>query len=184
MSDNSAGNERAVYAQVCTAYNQIADFRAKLLTLLPIASAGGIFLLLSESLKPTYLRPIGAFGVLITLGLLLHELRGIQRCRFLVKSGEALERELGTPGLGIFGSVERARFPLGGAGVAALVIYPTVTGAWSYLISLPGPACLATVACLSAFGWAWRIAVVTALVAFVAVIVAEWDVRHTKVLSE
>ena len=43
---------KTVYEQICNAHNGIAEFRGKLLTLLPIASGAGIFLLLSKDLNP------------------------------------------------------------------------------------------------------------------------------------
>jgi hypothetical protein len=60
-------------------------FRGKLLGLLPLASAGGIFLLIGDK-APTgcelsYLLPTGVFGALVALGLFCYELRGIQECQ-------------------------------------------------------------------------------------------------------
>ncbi len=59
-----------MYKEVCAGYHAIADFRAKLLGLLPLASAGGIFFLLSDALtdvkkkefSAAYLVPIGIFS--------------------------------------------------------------------------------------------------------------------------
>jgi len=46
-ADSEVEGLKALYEQVCNAHNGIADFRGKLLTLLPIASGAGIFLLLT-----------------------------------------------------------------------------------------------------------------------------------------
>src|SRR5712691_940947 len=93
-TENNADGLRAIYEQVCNAHNSIADFRAKLLALLPIASGTGIFLLLGNKMndeaKP-HLVAIGTFGAMVTLGLFLYELRGIDKCNALIQCGKALE---------------------------------------------------------------------------------------------
>ena len=48
MSEIALENLRVVYSEVCRSYHAIADFRAKLLALLPIASGAGGLLVLSE----------------------------------------------------------------------------------------------------------------------------------------
>ena len=63
----------------------------------PLASGAGIFLLLRDENKPletTHLPAIGLFGFFITLGLFLHELRGMRRCWELVELGKSLEEQL------------------------------------------------------------------------------------------
>src|SRR5215216_2596040 len=89
---------RIVYSEVCRSYHAIADFRAKLLALLPIASgAGGLLILGQKEKLNEYLGPIGVFGAAVTLGLSVDELRGIQRCKALIKAGKALETKMGVP---------------------------------------------------------------------------------------
>src|SRR5688572_27151269 len=88
---------KAVYEQVCNAHNSIAEFRGKLLTLLPIASGAGIFLLLSKDLNPKvmpHLLAVGIFGAAVTVGLFVYELVGIHRCQTLRKKGDIIEKEL------------------------------------------------------------------------------------------
>src|SRR5262245_16336831 len=66
-----------VYEQLCTSYRAIDDFRAKLLGFLPLVSGSGVFLLLNDAFRNAdkgdfarqFLRPIGLFGFVITLGL-------------------------------------------------------------------------------------------------------------------
>jgi hypothetical protein len=72
----SSENRRAVYQELCASYRFIDDFRARLLGFLPLASAGGIFLLLGPFAKNAaqYLLPVGLFGFTITLGLFSYEL--------------------------------------------------------------------------------------------------------------
>jgi hypothetical protein len=86
-------NTRKAYDEVCRSYERIDDFRAKLLSLLPIVSGTGLFLLLRETGlgeaatdSRSLLTFSGSFGAVITLGLLFYELRGIQRCVRLIVS--------------------------------------------------------------------------------------------------
>ena len=46
MSPDRREALKIAYEEICKAHDGIAEFRAKLLTLLPIASGAGIFLLL------------------------------------------------------------------------------------------------------------------------------------------
>ena len=93
-------NVRTEYKEVCQSYRSVADFRGKLLTLLPLASGAGIYLLISKQgtpdlLAPEYLVAIGVFGMMVTLGLFLHELREIETCGDLIKIGRSLEERMG-----------------------------------------------------------------------------------------
>ena len=138
-------NLRTEYQEVCKNHLAITDFRAKLLTLLPLASGTGIFLLLTKQNEPldaTHLGPIGLFGFLVTLGLFFHELRGIGNCGELIRLGRDLEREMGLAN-GQFilednyyhnqtGLRRVLHFIIGPEG-AAWVIYPIVAIAWLYL---------------------------------------------------
>ena len=121
------------YGEVCKSHSAITEFRAKLLALLPIASGSGIFLLLtkrSEPIDTTYLHLIGLFGFLITLGLFVYELRGIQHCKCLQQLASHLEEKLHLRE-GQF--IRRPKARLGGflgAEGAAYIIYPTMLIAW------------------------------------------------------
>lgn len=132
----------AAYNQVCSAHDRIADFRGKLLALLPIASAGGLFLFISkkgisDGVK-AYLGPIGIFAVLASLDLLAHELRVIQRCFYLQRCARMLESKIPDSmcEFGAFTFTSKAR-NWTGAPLAAALIYPAVIGAWIYM-SLEG----------------------------------------------
>lgn len=89
----------ALYAEVCRAHDAITVFRAKLLAALPVLSGAGGALLLAnaDAFDRLALVPLGLFGALITLGLLVHELRGLVVCHELRKRGEQLERALQVP---------------------------------------------------------------------------------------
>ena len=74
---------RIIYEQISKMHQGIADFRAKLLALLPIASGVGIFLLLNKELSPDkypFLLGVGIFGILVTFGLCIYELNSIYHC--------------------------------------------------------------------------------------------------------
>ena len=140
MGGDESRDIKTIYDEVCRRHDGIADFRAKLLTLLPIASGAGIFLLVAkDAITPTalpHLLPIGAFGVLVTLGLFMYELRGIQECNALISAAKKLETRL-LPELWHFGAFNFKPQALlhgtVGATGAALVIYPAVVGAWVYV---------------------------------------------------
>src|SRR5689334_6833492 len=88
----------AVYQHICGSHNGIAEFRAKLLALLPIASGTGILLLLKQKdteLNAPMLFPIGLFGFVVVFGLFLYELRGIEDCVLLRRRACEIERMLG-----------------------------------------------------------------------------------------
>jgi hypothetical protein len=132
------------YREVCQNHRTITDFRGKLLTLIPLASGTGIYLLIPKEgvpkdVAPAYLIAIGLFGFLASLGLFLHELRGIEECGDLIKVGRALEEKMGLFD-GQFGREDKYyhehsgfrcfwnnfKGPVG----AAWIIYPSVCLAW------------------------------------------------------
>ena len=139
MSDNRV---QVLYEQVCSQHDGIADFRAKLLALLPIASGAGIFLIFEKGGIPSDFSPhlvaIGLFGIAVTTGLFCYELRGIQYCDALIEAGKELEQKLSYEFKGAFQSKPRAKWGVG-VTMAALIIYPAVAGAWVYIVSLGAP---------------------------------------------
>jgi hypothetical protein len=102
QGDRQNANLNAAYQELCKSYHAIDDFRTKLLGLLPLATAGGIVVLLKdrndlESLDvgtKGLLAAVGAFGGLITLGLFAYELYGIKKCGALILAGKLMERSL------------------------------------------------------------------------------------------
>jgi hypothetical protein len=138
-------NVRTGYREVCQHHRAVTDFRGKLLTLLPLASGAGIYLLIPkqstpDALRPEYLIAIGVFGAMVTIGLFLHELRGIDHCGDLIRVGRSLEERMGfSEGQFIRednhynGQATRLRTfvnnlkgPIG----ASWIIYPSVVVAW------------------------------------------------------
>ena len=136
--DNSKDQKIKAYEQLCSSYRAIDDFRAKLLALLPLATGGGIFLLVGNQTRVQaiipYLSAIGLFGFVVTLGLFLFELHGILKCTHLIAAGGELEKNLGI-------NKKEGQFidrPLGIIGFinepfAAGIIYPAVLAAWAFL---------------------------------------------------
>ena len=122
------------YKVACDLYQRIDDFRAKLLGFLPLVSGTGIFLLLNEStfkIDKNYLVAVGLFGFAVTLGLLLYELRGVQRCIRIINVAASLEREMHVAGpfrLRVHSFRNLINEP-----VAAGIIYPAVLAAWTYV---------------------------------------------------
>ena len=143
MAQRQTVDLKAAYDELCRRHDGIAEFRAKLLALLPIASGAGIFILVSEGgvvdAAVPQLLPVGVFGVLVTIGLYFYELRGIQECNALIDAAREMEKLL-LPNLSQFGAFNaKPRAVLGravGATGAALIIYPTVVGAWVYVAGL------------------------------------------------
>ena len=134
-----SANLRAVYQELCAGYHGIADFRAKLLGLLPLASGAGIFLLLGKfpvSDQSSLIQvAVGTFGFLVTLGLFTYELRGIQRGNALNEVGKAMEKDLGFQGQ--FRLRPGANNGIIGSTLAVRIIYLTVLVAWPF-VSLYG----------------------------------------------
>jgi hypothetical protein len=71
-----------------------ADFRAKFLALLPIASGTGLFLVFKDGdkvLSTPQMNPIKWLGLAATVGLAIHEYRAICDCLILKKRGQESE---------------------------------------------------------------------------------------------
>ena len=75
MADERAATLRVIYQETCKTHNAIADFRAKLLALLPIASGTGVFLLLGKlnGGDRKLLLAVGLFGFIVTFGLFMYD---------------------------------------------------------------------------------------------------------------
>jgi hypothetical protein len=128
-------NILAVYDQLCKSYHAIDDFRAKLLALLPLATGGGIFLLLNKDIATAELKPffgpIGLFGFAITLGLFAYEIYGIRKCHALILGGKQIEGWLYSNGP--FTGRPREVLQVINEPFAAGIIYPAVMAAWTFI---------------------------------------------------
>jgi hypothetical protein len=134
--DNGNTELIKIYDQLCLSYHAIDDFRAKLLGFLPLASAGGAFLLLNDAEKSKlarqFLEPLGLFGFVVTLGLFFYEIYGIRKCQALIEAGIRLECSLGILD-GQFISRPRNVLYLINEPFATGVIYPAVLAGWMFL---------------------------------------------------
>ncbi len=135
-------NLRAIYQALCDSYHKVDDFRAKLLGFLPLAFGAAIFGLLDpgqDGLVTQNITEIGLLGALITFGLLIYELKGIQKCTGFIHYGSAIEKELlGDSNLtGIFSGLNKRErgWWFATEPVASAVIYSTVLAAWIYVAS-------------------------------------------------
>src|SRR5207237_4545122 len=91
-------DRRVLYQEICRSHGAIADFRAKLLALLPAASGASAFVLLKGGgPTPNFLGPLGLFGFAAVFGLFMYELRGIQDCVTLRGCAQKIEEQLGIP---------------------------------------------------------------------------------------
>jgi hypothetical protein len=114
-------------------HDGIAEFRAKLLALLPLSSGTGIALLLkSGSLERRQLIVVGLFGAAVTVGLLIYELRGIRHCNVLIDRGADIEASLGiSEGMWWRRKHEGGRFVT--TTTASRIVYGTVILGWLYV---------------------------------------------------
>lgn len=123
------------YEQLCISYRAIDDFRAKLLGFLPLATGAGVFLLVKNlsGEGKGFLKPIGAFGFLITMGLFSYEIYGVRKCCALIEAGKQIEDSLAIGGLGQFLQRPQNFARVINEPFAAGIIYPTVLAAWAFL---------------------------------------------------
>ena len=122
------------YEEICRSHQAIADFRGRLLGLLPLASGAGIFLLLNDKISKvsgTHLIAAGLFGTAITLGLYLYESRGMAECLLLRERGGRIECMLHIPEhcSRFQGNTPRFVSPQG----AGPVVYFAVVAAWLFV---------------------------------------------------
>ena len=141
VKEDRAATLRAVYAQTCTRDGAIADFRAKLLALLPIASGTGIFLFVDKlnGSDRKLLVAVGLFGVAVTVGLFMYELRGIEDCTVLRRHAREMERLPEIPGEARQfdkGSLKGGKWDLADEIGAAWIVYMTVVAGWIFVAAL------------------------------------------------
>ncbi len=134
---NTAKDPSVTYSELCKSYHAIRDFRGKLLGLLPLASGGGIALLLYVEM-PRHLIALGVVGVLVTAGLLVYELHNMWKCTELICQGARLEQALGGGQFRVHpvvltGGCEQNRPVRGLHFSAALLVYLSVMAGWLYV---------------------------------------------------
>lgn len=126
------------YQEIGKRYLTMQDFRLKLLGFLPLVSSG-LFLLIGKDGTPPQaelLLPIGLFGLFITLGCALFEIRVFRIHAALVHRGRSIESELNVEGMYHIASSSADPSPVGTyfkTRYASAVIYLTTLLAWGYL---------------------------------------------------
>jgi hypothetical protein len=133
----------AMYQQVGAQHDKIDDFRAKLLALLPVVTGIGLFAVLEKDPQVgachfSALTTIGIVGALSSIGLFVHELRGITDCYMLIAIGTALERKLTKANTDTKWGPFSSRHWTGCRGlvnreIAALIVYPTTIDTWVFI---------------------------------------------------
>jgi hypothetical protein len=137
-NDDEQAALRTAYQEVCNSYHAIDDVRIGLLGRLPLVSGVGIAVLLNPAwlafdIDIRFYVLIGAFGFVVSLGLLLYEVRGVQQCAYLIALGRDIENSISLKRRGQF--TNRPDELLGiGKTSAARFIYPIVLAAWMYVI--------------------------------------------------
>jgi hypothetical protein len=147
--------QKTLYDEVASQHDKIDDFRAKLLGFLPIVTGIGLFALLKDdalSKDVGFFPAIGLFGALSSIGLFVHELRGITECYMLIEIGKVLEHKLAKPTEGktppgTFSGRSWWRVMSRGSSLcfhglvsretAALIIYPASIAAWVCVAAWP-----------------------------------------------
>jgi predicted enzyme related to lactoylglutathione lyase len=127
----------SVYTEVCANHRGIADFRARLLALLPTVSGAAIFVLLARGdTDEIPLAAIGLFGFAVTFGLFMYDLRGIQDCIELRRRAQEIEAVLDVEreDLSLFRAWPPPRvLRLADEVGASWIVYTAVLGSWLYL---------------------------------------------------
>ena len=97
MTETEQDNLNTTYNHLCISYHKVDDFRAKILGFLPLASGVAMYGLLdpnSQDAITKHLNEIGVFGVFVNLGLLVVELKEVQKCTAFIFDEAAIEKEL------------------------------------------------------------------------------------------
>lgn len=138
--ENTTNNEpkyEKIYEECCKSYHRVDDFRAKLLGFLPLVTGASLFVSLSGGKNgvnlANYLPEIGIFGTVVTLGLLVYELKGIQKCTQFIEKGLYIEHK-GFQIRGQFFALCENASPIFNEPVASGLIYSVALAAWTYVI--------------------------------------------------
>ncbi len=129
---------KMLYGEVCNSWRGLMDVRFKLLGLVPSVSLVILISLLSqnkpaEGLSLTTKTAIVIFGLLVTLGLFVYELRNSQLYDDLISRGRKIEEELGID-TGQFRGRLKPSNKLIKHGVAINLIYGTALAGWFFAL--------------------------------------------------
>jgi hypothetical protein len=126
-----------VYQEICKSHGSIADFRARLLALLPAATGASAFVLLAKTGEGhrRLLGPIGLLGFTAIFGLFMYELRGIQDCVMLRERAKRIEEQLHIPREERHFGQERGKLRgLADEIGAGWIVYTAVLLSWMYVV--------------------------------------------------
>jgi len=95
-----------IYSEVCSSWRSLHDVRFKLLGLVPFVTVGILVVILPGTGSTTNLsgwtqKIIPSVGLLVTIGLLIYEMRNSELYNDLISRGRRIEAELGVK-TGIF----------------------------------------------------------------------------------
>jgi len=134
-----------IYEECSNGYHKVDDFRAKLLGFLPLASGIAILGTLYAEEKNDSVHfltdhhfAIGIFGFIVTLGLLVYELKGIEKCTQFIMLGKWIEDQMedntvnGVIKKGYFTELLKGNKYINEP-VASAIIYSIVLALWSYV---------------------------------------------------
>jgi hypothetical protein len=142
LSDEQREILRILYGEVCNTWRALLDVRFKLLGLVPFVTVAVLVVLLPDSGSATLLESWSAaviclLGLVVTLGLLIYEIRNSELYDDLVSRGRRIEAELGIH-TGIFRGRRMPKRPIVHHGTAIFLIYLAALAGWAYglIISL------------------------------------------------
>lgn len=138
-----------IYQQLCTNYQNLIDFRLKLMGFLPFVTASSFAVtIISDPAKRQALAnlvlPFGLLGALITLGLFLYEVENLKLSTAIEAEGMKLEQEMH-----ILGPFAPKHPHLFNAHNSLALIFSTTFAGWICLalwFTLPGIAIYVTLA--------------------------------------
>jgi hypothetical protein len=133
---------KTLYSEVANTWRALMDVRFKLLALVPFVSVGVLVVLLpgtgsKERLHGLPGRSIAAVGFVVTLGLLIYELRNSELYDDLISRGRRIEAELGIH-TGMFRGRPNAKHRFINHSTAIFLIYAAALAGWSVAFFLVG----------------------------------------------
>ena len=140
LSDEERETLKTVYGEVCTTWRALLDVRFKLLGLVPFVTVGVLVVLVPDS-KPARdptewsIAVICGLGLVVTLGLLIYEIRNSELYDDLVSRGRRIEAELGIH-TGIFRGRRRPSWPMIHHGSAIFLIYMAALAGWTSALAI------------------------------------------------
>ncbi len=130
------------YEEVCKSYLALREYRAKLLALVPLATAALIALGLPKQPMPgeshSIIVALGTYGVLVSLGLYGYEMGNMKKLESLIQLGRDIEVESGLTNGQFIGRWERThaktlKAKIMNYSTAAIFVYGSTVLAWSFI---------------------------------------------------